>query len=416
MPNKKTSKITFIGGGGKIAGATLFEILRKKSIENLEIVLYGRTLENIENNIRIANRTCSPEKHSNKIIASTNLDEAVQNADIVFYSATSGLQEYGKYKSIGVENSAHILYVAERIKVLSPEAWLLVSTNPTDIPLIAVNKMFGLSKLLGLCNAPLINKKILAAFLNREEEEFQLYDIGVNHEVWFYEILLDGLSIYDLLREQLPVNYNPALINSEFSNSFPEWKLGFINNIEVLKHTDYLFSPVGSISRFKGLPVCEDEIIKIRRRPSKEDFLKFLHPEFTIEDILAVSRRSGAGIPLYIADIIESIITDNMKEHSVQVLNKGTLPAYPDDVVLQMTCRIGSDTILKPQIGKLPDFIHTILASRILQNHMLGRALAEQDLKMMQRSMLTYPERVTFKQVEEVLNKQLSVEPYIPLS
>jgi alpha-galactosidase/6-phospho-beta-glucosidase family protein len=62
--------------------------------------------------------------------------------------------------------------------------------------------------------------------------------------------------------------------------------------------------------------------------------------------------------------------------------------------VLQVSCSISSQGVLRPTINDLPAFINNTLASRILQEHMKGTALAKQDEKMMKQAVLVVPEGV----------------------
>ena len=357
------------------------------------------------------------------------MDSALEGADIVFYNATTGLEEYAGYKALGIPQGAHIMYIAERVKEICPNAWFLVNTNPPDVPLAAVHKKFNLNKVIGCCNATVISKKVLFAYLCANnyksklsndvkftENDLQLHEIGVNHDLWFYDISLKGKSIYNDLRESLPKDYNENILRTEYLDSFPEWKFAFKNNIELLKYTNYLPAPVGGSRRYSGLPLSGNEMGKMMKRPSREDFQRCINEKLEKEEIMSIISRCGGGIPAYIADVIEAILTDSVKECSVQVINNGVLPCFPKDAMLQMSCKLGRNGLERPVLNKIPEFIIGVIASRIYQNDMAARALAEQDEHLMVQAMLMMPERVTTGDAFNAVNSKSNVEPIIPLN
>lgn len=447
-------KLTIIGGGSRIAGAALCYLANRLDASLVgEVALYGRTRSNMEDNIKILDAVCPPEKRSFTVSISHTLESALEGADIAFYNATSGLDECDGYKSLGIPQGAHIMHVAGKIKQICPEAWFLINTNPPDVPLAAVHKKLNLHKLIGCCNAAVITKKVLYAYLcasmsnlnnyavseektitnssfdtNSEnqlesgnnieftEADIQLYEIGVNHDLWFYDILLKGKSIYGYLRENLPVNYNENLLKSDYLESFPEWKYAFKNNIELLRYTNYLPAPVGGAKRFKGLPLSSTEIGKMMKRPTREDFQRCIRENLNPQEIMSIISRCGGGIPAYIVDLFEAIITDSGKVCSVQVLNNGTVPCYPQDVMLQLSCKLGRNKVERPVISEVPGYIIGALSPRIFQNDMAARALAEQDEKLMIQAMLMIPERAEVADAVSVVKNNRNVEPVIPLN
>ncbi len=405
-------KLTVIGGGGKISSAAIYELLNDLSSVPLDIVLYGRNPKKIANTLRLAEQF---NQGNTTLSAEENLSEALSGADIVFYCATYGTENYENYRSMGVANGAFLLAIGEKMRAICPEAWFLVATNPPDIPLAAIQMRFGLTKLIGLCNAPVFSRKMTAAFLGCDEASLAMREVGVNHEYWYYDIQKDGSSIYDELRTRLPKEYDEAAIDGEFHRDFPEWKKGFVNNAALLKLCGYLSGPVGGSNRYNGLPLDRKDMWAVSSRPTAEDFEALMEPGLTKEEIFRTTRRCAAGFPQYIAGIIESILTDDGKEHPMLVQNCGAWNRYPQDVFLQMTCALTSGGIRRPDLSAVPEFIEASLASRILQNHLMAQALARQEDALVQKALLTYPERLACMEAEDFFAAHQSVEPLIQL-
>jgi len=392
MAIKNDWKIAIIGGGGKFAATVMLEILYDENLGGGKIYLYSRTPEKVINNINLAGKVCPPQQQKFKLISSNDLDTTLEGADIVFYTATAQLQPFGEYKAMGIHQGAHILYIADKVKILCPDAWFLISTNPPDVPIVAAYDRFNPDKVIGLCDAPVLTKKVLSAFLSCKEDDLNLNGIGVNHEIWFYNITYKGKSVYDELRERLPSEYDPSRVRSDYLDIFPEWKSRFINNIELLNSTGYLFTPIGGCQRFSGL--TQPLPLKLSNLVFDKDFSSCLQKDVTVEDIFSITRRTAAGTAFHVADVIKSILKDDRREHAVQVINKGMLPAYPYNAVFQVSCKISNKGVERPVISQLPDFINNTLASRILQEHMKGMALAKQDEEMMRQAILVVPEGV----------------------
>lgn len=402
-------KIAIIGGGGKITSAVIFELLNRDKTTDFEFALFGRTESKIDNTITISNRFNSG---NGKVYNAVTLENALTDAELVLYCASYGLEAYGKYNAMGIQHGAYIMGIAEKVKEICPAAWLLAVTNPPDIPLMAAGMKFGLKKLIGLCNATSFTRKVVSAFMGYEESELFPMDIGVNHELWLYDIMYKNESVYDKVRTALLESYSPDKVSGSFHESFPEWREGFVNNVAILKETGYLHGPVGGCARFSNLPFTG--MGKLMKRPSYADFESCLDPELSNDDILRVTRRCAAEFPIYIADIIASALSDDGKKHSILVQNCGAVPSLPDDAFIQLTCGVTGNEIIRPK-PELPEFIMATLASRVLQNHILAQALAEQNETLLKQALLAFPERVPFDKIDEIIAAN-NAEPYISLN
>lgn len=403
-------KIAVIGGGGKITTATILEILNRDTATPYMFSLYGRTQQKMVNTQTLCSRFNAGNA---QVRIAPTLEDALDDADMVLYCASYGLAPFENYKAFGVQHGAYLMGIAERMTKRCPDAWLLVVTNPPDIPLMAAKLRFGLDRVVGLCNASTFTQKVLATFLDEEEEDVWPMDVGVNHELWYYDVLLREKSIYSELKKLLLTQYDPETITGDFHEQFPEWREGYLDNIAILRETGYLHGPVGGCHRFKNLP--KTRMGELMKRPSYADFEQLLNPAFTREQILRGTRRCAAEFPIYIARIVRSILTDEGARASALVLNRGALPHYPEEAMLQLTCRFNADGIVRP-VPECPEFIEAALASRIRQNLLLARALAEQDEKYLKQAALVFPERVDFAEVAKSFPETGNAEPWMSLN
>ena len=407
----KQWKLAIIGGSGRIACAVACELVRHVSLPPGEIKLFGRSADKIQRNLHLIDAVRPPGENKIKVNGTVELSEALAQADIVLYNATAGLNKSAGFSAWGIAQAGHILHIGQEITRLCPEAWFLVNTNPTDVPLLAVHLRFGLTRIAGLCNASDIFQKVLAAYLGCTENEISMEEYGVNHEVWYTDILRNHQSIYDQLRRSLPVDYDPANLKSQYLESFPEWPMAFRNNIAITAAIGYLGAPVGGPGRFRGLPVSG----LMMKRPSDEDYLRLWRGNVTTEEILKVTRRCGGGIPVYISQVIAALAGGQPGQYSVQVLQNCRLDDQRKSILLQANCSIADGTITIPKV-QTTEYLSALMASRIRQNILAARALAEQDGKLMCQALLVYPERVEIGLAEKIVAEQQTVKPYMQLS
>ncbi len=404
-------KIAIIGGGGKISSAVIYRLLTDIPDVPLSFALFGRNKEKTRDTVTLPKRF---NVGNGEVLCCDTLEESLEGAEIVFYCATYGTDDFAGLRSMGITNGAHILHVGQKVSEICPNAWLLVATNPPCVPLMALRMRYGFKKSIALCNASMFGKRMISSFLGCDEQRLTMHEFGVNHEFWYYDIRLDGKDIYDELRKRLPAEYDRSNMKGVFHEEFPEWSYGFKNTVEILRLTGFLSAPVGGSKRYKNLPISD--MWSIASRPTAEDFKKMLEPERTNEQILKVALRCGGGIPLYSADLLKSMIYSDGREHSLLAFNDGAAPEYAADSMLQMSCAVTKEKLTPPDLTRVDPYIHAVLASRIHQNHLAAEALAYQDELKLRQALSVYPERIDITATDNFLENHESVEPFIQLN
>lgn len=409
-------KIAMIGGGGKNIGGTILYLLNSGRISNVEFALFGRTVANMERNVALANRIKNKKGCTVKIY--DTLESALVGADIVMHCATAGYSEYGGYKSYGIPQGGHVMYIGEKVSTLCPNAWFLGATNPPEVPLTALLKRFGIEKSIGLCNAPMIIKKTVSAITGTKEEEIVMRGVGMNHDVWYYEFRIgeeaDSDKIVEMINNRID---QTSLSEHEWFRLFPEWRIAIKNNIAFLKESGYLMSPAGGTRRLKGLPITSKEYGSLMKRPTKEDFEKCLEEQVPIEEMIRITGRCGGGVPGYTGRIIESILLEDDVQHSALVPNQGAYTDAPNLLHVQADVTISKGKPIIHGAKKLPDFLKGMLTARFIQNDLLTSALAYQDDKLLKQAIMVIPERYEYDQALSFDSGcEKTVEPMIPFN
>jgi len=77
-----------------------------------------------------------------------------------------------------------ILDIVKDMKELCPDAWLVNFTNPSGMVTEAVMRYANWEKVVGLCNVPIVCRKIAAGGLGVDESELTFKFAGLNHFHW----------------------------------------------------------------------------------------------------------------------------------------------------------------------------------------------------------------------------------------
>ncbi|MBE6929548.1 MAG: hypothetical protein E7463_04645 [Ruminococcaceae bacterium] len=406
-------KIAVIGAGGKITTAVMLELAVSDRETPILFAMNGRNAEKMARTRAIVGAHAG----DNIRMAEMSLDEALDGAEMILYCASYGYAPCGKWKSMGVYNGAHLMDIGERMVKLCPDAWLLVVTNPPDVPLGAMAKTFGLRRLIGLCNASVFTRKVLSSWLGCEEKAVHLFDIGINHELWYADVQKDGVSIYDELRKTLPA-YDKSQVQGVFHDKFPEWRTGFGNNVQMMELTGWLNAPVGGSVRYGGTCVPKAEMSALMKRPTAADYEK-LTADMTLEELYATTRRCAAEFPIYIADVLRSLLYNDGKSHSIQVLNGDDFPQFAPELMLQRSVSLTADG-WKSDAVEVPVFIQAAVAGRAGQELLMYDALASQNAQTLRQAALVFAERMPVDKLDawtaDILDGKRSVEPEIVLN
>jgi alpha-galactosidase len=411
---KKHWKLGIIGGTGRIACAMVCDLVKNPKMGEGEVVLYGRSAEKMKRNLTLIGRVAASEKTRIEVRGTHDLDEAIRGSDVILYNADSRMIESGGFTAFGIYQGAHMLDVGQLVAKLAPDAWFLCDTNPTDVPVAALHRKYGLRRVMGLCNATDILQRVVSSYVGCEREEIGFSEIGVNHEAYYLDILRNGTSIYDELRRTLPTSYDPAKMKSAYLDVFPEWPRAFQNNVVLMSAIGFLTAPCGAPGRYRGLPI--KDIYAGATRPTDEDYQGLVSRNAGADEILKVIRRCGGGIPVYIARVMSGLLSNTPAQESVQLLNEGILPDQPKTAVVQVNCRICNLKVSAPKRMQLPENISAVLASLIRQRDLTARALAEQNADLMRQALLVCPERVEIAVADRVARGKENIEPHMQLS
>jgi len=144
----------------------------------------------------------------------TDLDEAVDGVDFVFSAirvgglagrtaderVALGLGLLGQETtgpggiSYGLRTIPVALGVAERVKALAPDAWVINFTNPAGMITEAMQGVLG-DRVVGICDSPIGLARRAAATLGIDPAETSVDYVGLNHLGWLRGLRHDGRDV-----------------------------------------------------------------------------------------------------------------------------------------------------------------------------------------------------------------------------
>src|SRR3954470_22865328 len=93
-----------------------------------------------------------------------------------------------------------VLDIAERVRVLAPDTWIVDFTNPVGIVTKAL--LDADHKAVGLCSAAMVFQRHFAGLLDVAPERVELDHVGLNHLTWEVGVRLDGADVLPRLLDQ----------------------------------------------------------------------------------------------------------------------------------------------------------------------------------------------------------------------
>ncbi len=330
-----------------------------------------------------------------RIVATTDLDEALRGAAFVFSAIRVGgltgrtcdervaldLGVLGQETTgpgglaYGLRTIPVAVHLAERVAAVAPEAWFINFTNPAGMITQAMQSVLG-DRVIGICDSPIGLGRRAAAALGVPLGDCAMDYVGLNHLGWLRGLRYDG-------RELLPdlLASSDGLLGVEEGRLFgPDWvqTLGAIPN----EYLYYYYFTRDAVAAIAGAPQTRGEYLlsqqgsfyaDVRDRP--REALALWRAACSAREATYMAEARGADEARDEADLgsggYEGVALAIMAaiargEPSTLILNvrngRGGRPAVPGlagDAVVETVCTVGAD-------GPAP------VAAAPLTGHMLG--------------------------------------------
>ncbi|HEY7794950.1 MAG TPA: 6-phospho-beta-glucosidase [Gaiellaceae bacterium] len=353
-------KLAVVGAGSTYTPEVVDGIVRLRELLHVdELALCDVSEERLGVVAGLAQRMLDRAAHPARIARTTRLDDAVEGADAVLVQIRVGGQAARMVDEsvplacgcIGQETTGFgglakalrtvpvVLGIAERVRALAPEAWIVDFTNPVGIVTKAL--LDEGHRAVGLCSAAVVFQKHFARILEVDPARIELDHVGLNHLTWELGVRLDGADVLpQLLGEHVervaPATGLPAELVARLGNVPSYYLHYFYEHDEVVEHQ-------------RHHPSRAEEVAQIER-----DLLEQYADESLTEKPPLLARRGGAGYSEAAVELVAGLFgSGGEARHVVNLRNAGALPFLADDAVVEVPARVGPDAVEPVRLPQL---------------------------------------------------------------
>lgn len=398
--------LTYIGGGSRGWAWSFMSDLANESNLSGTIKLYDIDFEAAKNNEIIGNKYTALESTTGKwnYSAVETLEEALEGTDFVIISIMPGTfkemssdvhepEKFGIYQSVGdtagpggmmraLRTIPMFVTIAEAIKKVSPDAWVINYTNPMSLCVKTLYHVFPEIKAFGCCHEVFGTQKILASIASQklglekiERKDIQVNVFGINHFTWFDEASYKGKNLFPIWDEFISKNYEEG-----FQEADKNWANSTFECAHRVKFD--LFRRYGYIAAAGDRHLAEfmpgDEYLK---NPETVKAWKFglttvAWREKELENRLSRSKRLANGeeeLSLKASGeegvlLMKALLGLDRVISNVNIPNFGQVSNIPIGTVVETNAVFSRDSIKPVAVGNIPNNILELLQPHI-ENH-----------------------------------------------
>ena len=250
-------RIVFVGAGSHIFTRRLVrDILSFPRLSNATIVLHDIDDTRLAHAHFGVQRIIAAGQYRAQVTATTNLEQAITNADIVVTTIAGSFDQwrhdieipakYGVDLNIGDTRGPGGIFrflrlypamqkIIRTMERYAPMATLLNYTNPMAMLCGALSRTSTIP-IVGLCHSVQGTAEMLARWLGAPMNEISYTCAGINHMSWYLSYTWNGINVTPILRQIIknPVIYNEEIVRNELFMA-----LGYYTTESSGHHSEY---------------------------------------------------------------------------------------------------------------------------------------------------------------------------------
>ncbi|MBX3099910.1 MAG: 6-phospho-beta-glucosidase [Salinibacterium sp.] len=241
-----------------------------------------------------------------------------------------------------------ILGIAQRVRNINPQAWIVNFTNPVGIVTRAL--VDDGHRAIGLCNVAIGLQRFVAGLLQVSPAAVELNHVGLNHLSWETDVSVSGESVLDdlltkfgteLAEEiELPI----SLLRSE--RFLPSYYLRFF-----YQHDQLVRAGHEQPTRASAVAVIERELLELYADPALD-----VKPE-------KLTQRGGAYYSEAAVALLGALLGEDAPSRQVvNVRNGGILPFLSDSAVIEVSALVGPAGPTALEVGPVPPLVAGLIA------------------------------------------------------
>ncbi len=353
-------RLAYIGGGSTRAPGTMASFIDQgANFDGSEVVLIDLDPERLELVRTIAEKMARAKNVDIRVTATTDRRAGLTDCDAVLSSYRPGgfparhLDESIplQHGVIGQETqgpggffmalrSIHVMQgIIADMEVACPHARLFNYTNPVNIVAEAVTHHSELPT-VSLCEGPIIFPRGLAQQAGLDPEKVDAAMVGLNHNGWSASPRYDGQDMMPLIHEAYAQQSRERGADA--------------CGLRMLRLADTMDALPASYWQYY---YYRDEVLaELQRKPTTRaqdimaaapDYWAHYEEQARADEPVLDPARSRGGIhELELAfDVMDAIYNDRDEVWPVNVPNRGALPGFPDDLVVEVPARVSANGV-----------------------------------------------------------------------
>lgn len=362
-------KIAYIGGGSTRSPGTMASFIAQgENFQGSEIVLVDLNAERLQIVKTIAEKMARNSSIDLKITATTDRRAGLVDCDAVLTSYRPGGFEARyldesiplKHGMIGQETqgaggffmalrSIYVMQsILEDIEQVAPRAKVFNYTNPINLVSEAATHHSDIP-FYSFCEGPLFFAQSVVSSAGLDPSKLDAVMVGLNHNCWTVRHLYDGEDVMPLLAQ----GYERSLrVGSLTEHQRRMLKLAVTMGTIPADYFQYYYFRDEVLAHLQAKPTTRAQDIMA----NVGDYWQHYREQAESENPQLDPNRSRGGIhELELAiDAMDAIFNDRKEILPVNVPNRGILPDFPDDRVVEVRGYFDKNGVTPLADGKLP--------------------------------------------------------------
>ncbi|MCL1856716.1 MAG: alpha-galactosidase [Kiritimatiellaeota bacterium] len=430
------AKIAMVGAGSLVFCKTLMsDFLATKALAGSEYRLMALTHTRLDKMEKFVKRMVKDNGVKAKVVATTDLREALTGADYVVVMIQAGgvdvfEMDYKIPLKYGVDNCIadtmgpggvfralrhipELLKIANLMREVCPDAVMFNYANPMAMCCWALGKVPGL-KYVGLCHGVQTTMDLVAGYVGLPKDKINYVCAGINHMGWF-------LKLEDECGNDL---YPKFKANFEKPGYYVNEKV----RGEVMRHFGYFMTEsTGHLSEYlpyfrkneKALKLYCDEPAFGGESGAYYNYCKMIADKFTTTDPLSIeSTKIGARSAEYCSHIIEALETGVPFRFNGNLRNDGYIANLPDGCCVEVPIYADKNGLHPWRIGNLPPQCAALNMTNVLVQGLAVEASFAGDPELMMQAVALDPLTAsvcTLAEIREMVGELLEGQrAYLP--
>jgi maltose-6'-phosphate glucosidase len=283
----------------------------------------------------------------------------------------------------GMRSIGGVLELVKYMEQYSPNAWMLNYSNPAAIVAEATRRLCPTSKIINICDMPIGIEENFAAILGlKSRKEMKVRYYGLNHFGWWSDIRDSaGNDLMPKIKEFAADNgyLSPQLLNDPHLDA--SWRETFtmVKDVAAMDPTTlpntylkyYLYSN-RVVAHENPNHTRANEVMEGREKRVFSECRRIVEQNHAKDTKFEIGAHAS-----YIIDLTRAIAYNTGERMLLIVENKGTIPNFTYDAMVEIPCLLGSNGYEPLFVGAIPTFQKGLMEQQVAVEKLTVEAWTE---------------------------------------